>query len=199
MIYFIAKDVCNKLKIRNSSQVFSRHGLIEGRDYLRFSQKMNPGLFQVLLDTNLIDKHSTVSFVLTTSGVMELLFKSKSINSDIHESDSMLISARKIKDELLSNPDYSIYSTQSYLLIKRIIAGMTPKKLDKFYASEEFAIKYITDISGKLTAEIVSAIEVIRTFANSGPDKHEGIADFNTNVLIKNFSHFSYHSTTISF
>lgn len=177
MIYFIAQDVSNKLRIRNAQSLYTTYGLYEGRDYIKFSAKMNRKAFNDIINMGIVDKNSTVVYILTLSGVMELLYKSKDLD------------AKRIKDDVVGNP-INIMETQSYKLVGKVVAGLSPKKREQFYNDSAYAYREIQEVAGAMSEELKGSVDLVRYFAN-GVVKSDGeIPDINIGVLLKEFKYF---------
>lgn len=178
--YFIAQDVCDKLNIRNSSQVFKTHSLIEGRDYIKFKPSMNSTLFKYLIDNQLIDHRSTSVTLFTDIGVMEVLFKSKNLE------------AKSIKDDILGCHDYSIYESTEYSLVGKIYSLLPTSKRQKFINDEYYAISCVQQKVDIMNEKLLHSIKIISAFSqkNISPTSSIGI-EFNVDKIRNYFLHFT--------
>lgn len=180
MIYFLASDVCEKVGIRNSTDVFKSNNLINGRDYIKFAPKTNPKAFSKLVDLGYTSRTAQGIHLLTIQGVFEVLFKSKNPE------------ARIIKDKLLNVSGYEIYESVAYQMVSKLVWQMSESKRDKFFSEESFALGFIKNAIGgdAMNNEVVKSVNLIRTFHATNVSNEFSFPEMDLSMLISEFNGF---------
>lgn len=183
MIYFLASDVCEKVGIRNSADVFKSNNLINGRDYLKFAPKTNPRAFNQLVNLGHVSRNTQSLHLFTLIGLLEVIFKSK------------LPQARAFKDKLLNVDEYAIYESVAFQTVSKLVWGMTESKREKFFSDEAFALNFIRIAvaggSNNMTDDTVKSVELIRSFHKTNISNECVLPEVDLRFLVSEFNGFS--------
>lgn len=181
MTYFLASNVCEKIGIRNSTDVFKQHNLINGRDYIRFTYKANPLAYNQLISLGYAKRISNGVYLFTIMGVLTVLFRSKNPES------------KEVKDKLLNLGGYEIYESVAYNTVSKIISNLTDIKKDKFFSDEPYALNFVKSIIGgdNMTADVIKSVEMIRTFHAKEVNSQCVVPEIDLRILVSEFNGFS--------